>query len=158
MKQTERTITIIEYESDDGKVKSEDKEIVETYEAQKDPIEAITYITVAKLTGIQDESVYKIESEEEFTKLKYQLYHLDDIKIHSKYIPGCLYYVLDYVEVDYDYYDYYELVSLDSFYKDLKDRVEEDKQSLEINEQALWEVNSLKENLANIDKNKKKNS
>ena len=124
MKQTERTITIIEYESDDGKVKSEDKEIVETYEAQKDPIEAITYITVAKLTGIQDESVYKIESEEEFTKLKYQLYYLDDIKIHGKYIPGCLYYVLDYIEVDYDYY---ELVSLDSFYKDLKDRVEEEK-------------------------------
>ena len=144
MKQTERTITIIEYESDDGKVKSEDKKVVEKYEAQKDPIEAITYITVAKLTGIQDESVYKIESEEEFTKLKYQLYHLDDIKIHGKYIPGCLYYVLDYIEVDYDYY---ELVSLDSFYKDLKDRVEEDKQSIEINEQALWEVNSLKENL-----------
>ena len=67
MKQTERTITIIEYESDDGKVKSEDKKVVEKYEAQKDPIEAITYITVAKLTGIQDESVYKIESEEEFT-------------------------------------------------------------------------------------------
>ena len=144
MKQTERTITIIEYESDDGKVKSEDKKVVEKYEAQKDPIEAITYITVAKLTGIQDESVYKIESEEEFTKLKYQLYYLDDIKIHGKYISDCLYYVLDYVEVDYDYY---ELVSLDSFYKDLKDRVEEDKQSIEINEQALWEVNSLKENL-----------
>lgn len=144
MKQTERTITIIEYESDDGKVKSEDKKVVEKYEAQKDPIEAITYITVAKLTGIQDESVYKIESEEEFTKLKYQLYYLNDIKIHGKYIPGCLYYVLDYVEVDYDYY---ELVSLDSFYKELKDRVEEDKQSIEINEQALREVNSLKENL-----------
>ena len=144
MKQIKRTITIIEYESDDGKVKSEDKIVVEKYEAQKDPIEAITYITVAKLTGIQDESVYKIESEEEFTKLKYQLYYLDDIKIHSKYIPGCLYYVLDYIEVDYEYY---ELVSLDSFYKDLKDRVEEDKQSIEINEQALWEVNSLKENL-----------
>ena len=144
MKQTKKTITVIEYESDDGKVKSEDKKVVEKYEAQKDPIEAITYITVAKLTGIQDESVYKIESEEEFTKLKYQLYYLDDIKIHSKYIPGCLYYVLDYIEVDYEYY---ELVSLDSFYKDLKDRVEEDKQSIEINEQALWEVNSLKENL-----------
>ena len=144
MKQTERTVTIIEYESDDGKVKSEDKKVVEKYEAQKDPIEAITYITVAKLTGIQDESVYKIESEEEFTKLKYQLYHLDDIKIHSKYIPGCLYYVLDYLEIDYDYY---ELVSLDSFYKDLKDRVEKDIISIEINKQALWEVNSLKENL-----------
>lgn len=144
MKQIERTVTIIEYESDDGKVKSEDKKVVEKYEAQKDPIEAITYITVAKLTGIQDESVYKIESEEEFTKLKYQLYYLDGIKIHGNYIPGCLYYVLDYIEVDYDYY---ELVSLDSFYKDLKDRVEEDKQSIEINEQALWEVNSLKENL-----------
>lgn len=144
MKQTERTITIIEYESDDGKVKSEDKKVIEKYEAQKDPIEAITYITVAKLTGIQDESVYKIESEEEFTKLKYQLYHLDDIKIQGKYIPGCLYYILDYVEVDYDYY---ELVSLDSFYKDLKDRVEKDIISIEINKQALWEVNSLKENL-----------
>ena len=155
MKQTEKTITIIEYESDDGKVKSEDKKVVEKYEAQKDPIEAITYITVAKLTGIQDESVYKIESEEEFTKLKYQLYYLDDIKIHGKYIPGCLYYVLDYIEVDYDYY---ELVSLDSFYKDLKNRVEEDKQSIEINEQALWEVNSLKENLANIDKKQEENS
>ena len=145
MKQTERTITIIEYESDDGKVKSEDKKVVEKYEAQKDPIEAITYITVAKLTGIQDESVYKIESEEEFTKLKYQLYHLDDIKIHGKYIPGCLYYVLDYVEVDYDYY---ELVSLDSFYKDLKDRVEEDKQSIEINEQALCDITSFIEKFA----------
>ena len=32
MKQTERTITIIEYESDDGKVKSEDKKVVEIYE------------------------------------------------------------------------------------------------------------------------------
>ena len=144
MKQTERTITVIEYESDDGKVKSEDKKVIEKYEAQKDPIEAITYITVAKLTGIQDESVYKIESEEEFTKLKYQLYHLDDIKIQGKYIPGCLYYILDYAEVDYDYY---ELVSLDSFYKDLKDRVEKDIISIEINKQALWEVNSLKENL-----------
>ena len=143
MKQTERTITI--YESDDGKVKSEDKKVVEKYEAQKDPIEAITYITVAKLTGIQDESVYKIESEEEFTKLKYQLYHLDDIKIHGKYIPGCLYYILDYIEVDYDYY---ELVSLDSFYKDLKDRVEEDKQSIEINEQALCDIESFIEKFA----------
>ena len=143
MKQTERTVTI--YQSDDGRVKSEDKEVVETYEAQKDPIEAITYITVAKLTGIQDESVYKIESEEEFTKLKYQLYYLDDIKIHGKYILGCLYYVLDYIEVDYDYY---ELVSLDSFYKDLKDRVEEDKQSLEINEQALCDITSFIEKFA----------
>lgn len=152
MKQTERTITIIEYESDDGKVKSEDKKVVEIYEFQKDLIEVITYITVSKLTGIQDESVYKIESEEEFTKLKNQF---DDIEIHGKYIPGCLYYVLDYDERGG--YAYYELVSLDSFYKELKDRVEEDKQSIEINEQALWEINSLKENLANIDKNKKKN-
>lgn len=152
MKQTERTITIIEYESDDGKVKSEDKKVIEIYEFQKDPIEAITYITVSKLTGIQEEDVYKIESEEEFRKIQNQF---DDIKIHGKYVPGCLYYVLDYVEVDYDYY---ELVSLDSFYKELKDRVEEDKQSIEINEQALWEINSLKENLEKISKKQEENS
>lgn len=151
MKQTERTITIIEYESDDGKVKSEDKKVVEIYEFQKDPIEAIIYITVSKLTGIQEEDVYKIESEEEFRKIQNQF---DDIKIHGKYVPGCLYYILDFVEIDYDYY---ELINLESFYKELKDRVEEDKQSIEINEQALWEINSLKENLANIDKDKKKN-
>lgn len=142
MKQTERTITIIEYESDDGKVKSEDKKVVEKYEAQRDPIEAISYITVSKLTGVQEEDIYKLESEEEFTKLKYQF---DDIKIRGKYVPGCLYYVLDYVEVDYDYY---ELVSLDSFYKDLKDRVEEDKQSIEINEQALCDITSFIEKFA----------
>lgn len=141
MKQIEKTITVIEYESDDGKVKSEDKKVIEIYESQKDPIEAISYITVSKLTGIQEEDIYKIESEEEFRKLQNQF---DDIKIHGKYSPDCLYYILDYVEVDYDYY---ELVSLDSFYKELKDRVEEDKQSIEINEQALLEVNSLKENL-----------
>ncbi len=66
------------------------------------------------------------------------------VPIQGKYIQGCIYYILDYVEVDYDYY---ELVSLDSFYKDLKDRVEKDVISIEINKQALWEVNSLKENL-----------
>lgn len=152
MKQIEKTITVITYESDDGKVKSEDKKVIEIYESQKDPIEAISYITVSKLTGIQEEDVYKIESEEEFKKLQNQF---DDIEIHGKYLPDCLYYILDYVEVDYDYY---ELVSLESFYKELKDRVEEDKQSIEINEQALWEVNSLKENLEKQVKNKKKNS
>lgn len=147
MKKTETTITIIEYESDDGKVKSEDRKVIEIYESQKDPIEAITYITVSKLVGIYDESVYKIESEEEFTKLKNQF---DDIEIHGKYISGCLYYFLDYDERGG--YAYYELVSLDYFYKELKDRVEEDKQSIEINEQALRKVKTLKENLANISK------
>ena len=140
MKQTERTITIIEYESDDGKVKSEDKEIVETYEAQKDPIQPITYIEVSKLYGIQTEDIYKIETREDFIKLKNQF----NTNIHGNYLSDCLYYVLDFVEMDYDYY---ELVSLDSFYKDLKDRVEKDIISIEINKQALWEVNSLKENL-----------
>lgn len=72
MKQTEWTITIIGYESDDSKVKSEDKKVIEKYEAQKDPIEVISYITIAKLTGVQDEDICGIESEEEFTKLKYQ--------------------------------------------------------------------------------------
>lgn len=141
MKQTERTITIIEYESDDGKVKSEDKKVVEKYEAQKDPIQPITYIEVSKLSGVQTEDIYKIETREDFIKLKNQF----NTTIHGNYLSDCLYYVLDYVELDYDYY---ELVSLDSFYKDLKDRVEEDKQSIEINEQALCDITSFIEKFA----------
>ena len=141
MKQTERTITVIEYESDDGKVKSEDKKVVEKYEAQKDPIQPITYIEVSKLSGVQTEDIYKIETREDFIKLKNQF----NTTIHGNYLSDCLYYVLDYVEVDYDYY---ELVSLDSFYKDLKDRVEEDKQSIEINEQALCDITSFIEKFA----------
>lgn len=66
-----------------------------------------------------------------------------NVKIHGNYLSDCLYYVLDFVEMDYDYY---ELVNLESFYKDLKDRIEEDKISIEINEQALWEINTLLEN------------
>lgn len=151
MKQTERTITVIEYESDDGKVKSNDKKVVEKYEAQKDPIQPIAYIEVSKLSGVQTEDIYKIETREDFIKLKNQF----NTTIHGNYLSDCLYYILDFVEMDYDYY---ELINLESFYKELKDRVEEDKQSIEINEQALWEVNSLKENLADISKKQEENS
>ena len=151
MKKTEKTVTVITYESDDGKVKSEDKKVIERYEAQKDPIQPITYITVSKLSGVQKEDIYKIETREDFIKLKNQF----NINIHGNYFSDRIYYILDYVEMDYDYH---ELIDLEAFYKELKDRVEEDKQSIEINEQALWEVNSLKENLEKISKNKKKNS
>lgn len=141
MKQTEKTITIIEYESDDGKVKSEDKKVVEKYEAQKDPIQPITYIEVSKLSGVQTEDIYKIETREDFIKLKNQF----NTTIHGNYLSDCLYYILDFVEMDYDYY---ELISLDSFYKELTDRVEEDKQSIEINEQALCDITSFIEKFA----------
>lgn len=138
MKQIEKKITIIEYESDDGKVKSEDKKVVEKYESQKDPIQPFSYIEVSKLSGVQTEDIYKIENREDFIKLKNQF----NTNIHGNYLSDCPYYILDFVEMDYDYY---ELVDLESFYKDLKNRIEEDKISIEINEQALWEIGSLKE-------------
>lgn len=141
MKQVEKTVTVIEYESDDGKVKSEDKKVVETYEAQKDPIQPFSYIEVSKISGVQTEDIYKIETREDFIKLKNQF----KINIHGNYLSDCLYYILDFVEMDYDYY---ELVDLESFYKDLKNRIEEDKISIEINEQALSDIASLIEKLA----------
>lgn len=143
MKQTKKTITIIEYESDDGKVKSEDKEIVETYEARKRHINPIAYFPISKLPGVITEgiNVYKLETREDFIKLKNQF----KTNIQGKYFSCCRYYVLDYIEGNYDYY---ELVRLDFFYRDFKDRVEKDKQSIEINEQALGDITSFIEKFA----------
>lgn len=143
MKQTERTVTIIEYESDDGKIKSEDKEIVETYETRKHQINPIAYFPISKLSGVTTEgiNVYKIETREDFIKLKNQF----KVNIQGKYFSCCRYYVLDYVEGNSDYY---ELVRLDFFYRDFKDKIKKDKQSLEMNEQALCDITSFVEKFA----------
>ena len=132
-----------EVKSDEKDKKSEDKEIVETYEARKRHINPIAYFPISKISGVIAEgiNVYKIESREDFIKLKNQF----KVNIQGKYFSCCRYYVLDYVEGNSDYY---ELVRLDFFYKDFKDRVEKDKQSLEINEQALCDIESFIEKFA----------
>lgn len=134
----ETTITKITYQSDDGNCTSEDRYVVELYEAhQKSKLMSIDsfYLPgrsnmcyIIKINSRDDLLVYK--DSHKLARIYFNGFKEYDI---PEKVNG---YFISHYDDDYDNV-YYELTPIDRFIKDLEESIEEDRKTLKQQEEAM---------------------